>query len=189
MAKKERKEDLNPRSESIEEKVRQMLDPNLPDKPEPSTPPKSVSIKDLDPIPEIELDTKTEQPPSAPELPSTETVKKPTKKSTIARERKVIMPIGEASLSEEVNVRVNLDKQAKSSKNPVIDDTATDKAVDEIMVAEGDQLLDATAPLLPPATEDDQSEGKKVRRHPALRWFFYFVLLVGLITLSLLTFS
>lgn len=94
----ERKEDLNPRAEDIEEKVKRMLDPSIPDEPEAppevskSKPQKNaieaVSVPVLD-------ESNADALPSAPVLPAglPKSTTGPTKADAASKPKKVVIPI------------------------------------------------------------------------------------------------
>lgn len=82
MAKEERSEDLNPRSKELDEKIRRLLDPSIPDEP-PRTEKKAASkpaIKEVDGKRPIAVDSAPEPESTAPDLPA-------------KKDRKVIVPI------------------------------------------------------------------------------------------------
>lgn len=97
---KERNEDLNPRSEDIEEKVRQMLDPSIPDVPDLKevAPDESNDTKEkvvvIKPSPSRPKNITVNETPSAPELPATLTQEsKETPLPSKKTQKKVVIPI------------------------------------------------------------------------------------------------
>lgn len=105
----ERKEDLNPSGDDIEEKVRQMLDPSIPDVPKLDDIPETEPLEKPEKIIVIKPSTKTleemQKQVSAPELPSkkTDNTEKPTENIDLSNSKekdtksksskKVIIPI------------------------------------------------------------------------------------------------
>lgn len=113
MADNERSEDLNPRNKDIEEKVKQMLDPSIPDeseklveKPTESSASKISIIDNSSSSPDVEVNkTPPTSPPTAPELPSS---------PTAAKERKVIVPISHDDTgSSEAPIEADAPKEKK----------------------------------------------------------------------------
>ena len=141
---KERKEDLNPRSDDIEERVRQMLDLSVSDESEarPADSPKKAAkpIKIQTAEPESEG---PDVPLSAPELPA----EKPAKKSTSATSsKKVIMPI---SLDEEDAPKAAATSTAEPEIEPVKKITISEDNASTADIAE--KLDQAIADLSPDA--------------------------------------
>lgn len=223
MAKKERKEDLNPHTDDIEEKVKRMMDPSIPDDPKlptSDTPkaPKNIPIQSVS----APAKSKTDAVPSAPELPAKSGAKaEPSKKS-----KKVIIPIThhghEANNSEEAlttappvkkiaiteheggaeevaekldEAIAGLDTSKQTAKtttvepepkdappedgeleeevpvedSAVVNSSETDKVVDEIVAAEGDELLEVedairdTDEPVKPEPKERRSFGKALK--------------------------
>lgn len=192
MAKKERKEDLNPRSEDVEEKVKRMMDPSIPDEPELPKASKSNSSAKSITIQSVSTPAKSDSPaaPSAPELPSETKAKStsgkkvsipiihhgeevtksaettpapPVKKIAITEHGagaedvaekldEAIAELGTAEQAAEATkdasaIPAEPEAPAADGEIPLKESTAvespeTDKAVDEIVAAEGDELLE-----------------------------------------------
>lgn len=243
---KERVEDLNPGSEDINEKVRRMLDPSVPDVPEPTSTPKSNK--------KIEVvshnDDIADEVPSAPALPSNEPGTKASKKviEPINEEEvepakiKQITIVDDSQSPSEVGTKLdkaiaNLETQPEQdinvedgNKAEVIEDTKpnieesddeklpddynpdldplaaskaddlaepdvissseTEKAVDEIVAREGDEILEVEDAI----RDTDESEEPIKKQHngfkriknflskPAVRWAIVLIVLMAIIT-------
>jgi hypothetical protein len=99
----ERREDLNPQAGDIEEKVKRMLDPSMPDEPATTSKPASKPVK---PIKIQAVSTPAaDSTPSAPELP--------TEAVSASKSPKVVIPI---SHDDDHNVSVTEDKPATKAK-------------------------------------------------------------------------
>lgn len=169
----ERTEDLNPRSDDIEEKVRQMLDPSIPDVPDlesvaevkPEEKPEKVIVIKSTSTPA--KDIKVSETPSAPELPvkdnkKSDKVDPPTESTPLPPSakgsKKVIIPISHhdapaeaaGSVPEEPAVP-QLVKQ-KDSIKPVNKITIADH--DESTEGIAEKLDEAIAELEPGVAED-----------------------------------
>lgn len=95
--KQERKEDLNPRTDDVEERVKRMMDPTIPDEPELPTVAKATAkaATKSQPVTIQSVSTPTAAAPSAPELPTKPATKAKVeaKPDTAIKGRKVIIPI------------------------------------------------------------------------------------------------
>ncbi len=213
---KERTEDLNPRSDDVEQKVKRMLDPSMPD--EPAQPSPAAGTKKTIPIQSVSAPAKPKAQedalPSAPELPQDD--KKSAKNS-----KKVIIPIshhdeksessagadaetaplvkqiaitqhegGAEAVADKLNQKIaELDAKDPGlsanppatasvaegapvegeTETPIIDSAAitnpeTDKAVEAIVAAEGDELLEVEDAVRD--TDEPLEPAKKSRRGP-----------------------
>lgn len=249
MAKKEeRSEDLNPRSKDLDEKIRQLLDPSVPDEPTPDTKSDTPEIKEVSgskPIdttaPEVESSTAPvlsapskkgrkvivpveHQEPELP-VPTPEPKKKKpvkiavshsddTKEEIAEKLDEAIASLNEAEPPAEEKPEVETEEGDQGSveatvededddekeyneddektdtpdapevagteesneeedkkplpKPAVIEDAATDKAVKEIVAAEGDELLQVEDAL----RDSDEEVAKPARKHFSLKKIF-----------------
>lgn len=242
---KERIEDLNPGSEDINEKVRRMLDPSVPDEPEVPVPPKNNKTIEVISHPEADSDI-----PSAPALPSTKTANKASKKVIVPVSEQELEPakvkqitikddsqtpseVGTkldkaianletsdepAKLAEEEDIKTEiidqqvpntdektedqlptdydpeLDPLAASKADDltepeVLNSTETDKAVDEIVAKEGDQILeveDAIRDTDVPTQDVGKSHNgfksiAKFFAKPVVRWVLLTIIIASII--------
>lgn len=246
MAKKEeRSEDLNPRSKDLDEKIRQLLDPSVPDEPTSdakSKPPEIKEVSGSKPIdttaPEVESSTapeltapskkgrkvivpvehtEPELPAPAPEPKKKKPVKiavshsddtkeelaekldeaiasldkaeppteeTPDKEPEEADEEKV-EPTAQGDEEESTDdseepvvpdaleIDETTEPEEEEDKKPlpkpaVIEEPATDKAVKEIVAAEGDELLQVEDAL----RDSDEEEAKPARKQFSLKKIF-----------------
>ena len=130
-AKQERSEDLNPRSQDLDEKIRQLLDPSIPDNPPAAEEPKSAAAKIE--IKEVAGKKSLEQAPTEDVVSDVPDPTLPVKK-----ERKVIVPVVHDDGVVEPEPRVEevkpKKKPAKEPKSPVvqIDINHTDETKEEV---------------------------------------------------------
>lgn len=197
---KERTEDLNPRSDDVEQKVKRMMDPSMPDEPELPSPTKpTTKSKKSIPIQSVSTPAAnlSDDTPSAPELPV-------EAKAEVKKSKKVIIPIshdGEAeaeapapvtqiaitehdgsadALAEKLNQSIaELDKtepapdsessttgetEPESGDAGVVASPETDKAVDDIVATESDELLEVEDAVRD--SDEPVKAEKKPRRGP-----------------------
>ncbi len=169
--KKQRSQDLNPASDDIEEKIKRMMDPSLPDEPKsspssakPSKAPKIISVSS----PVDSTSDESPKTPSAPELPSE------TTPETKVNSKKRIIPISHND--EEATTKTKAKKSNKSSgpvakKIPIMssDDSTEslaeklDKTIAELgqqkIPTDGD--LKAPEPAEPARSDDEVVELEK----------------------------
>ena len=221
----ERTEDLNPRSDDIEEKVKRMLDLSVPDA--PATEIKATSSK-KDDIKVVTVGSVAnladKSLPSAPELP------KESKKIPVSHEdepavadkaeleseqpkvKQIIIEDHNESTSDvakeldeaiaglgpeetkETEKTTETDEEAALAEpvdySPVIDSPETDKAVNDIIASEGDELLEIEDAILD--TDQPVEQAKKSKKglgktlkawlsKPVVRWSAGIILVGGLI--------
>ncbi len=227
MSHDQRTEDLNPRSDDIEVRVKHLLDPAVTDKPATSPVAKSATAKTKIEIQsvsaptgdeaKVHLNSKTDLLPSAPELPSKKNDVKPAESKN---SQKVIIPISHhdeatADLDKKaanVSLEQPLEKPKTETKEeiepiePVANDIAvedpailadpsTDKAVEEIIAAEGDELLEVEDAVRD--TDEPVKPEKKPRKSllktlkawwakPAHRWAVILLFLVSAIVAAVM---
>jgi hypothetical protein len=152
---KERGEDLNPRDEDVDEKIRKLLDPDFPDEPTEETEPEASKIVSEKTTAVIkELDDGGELEKTAPEL-------LPAKKG-----RKVIVPVSHDS--DDMNTSKEGDPDAAEDEKPVLKISINDggesnedlaEKLDEVIAGLG-EAADEEDPEDPPAdpSMDDESE-------------------------------
>ncbi len=148
----ERSEDLNPASDDVTERVRQMLDPNLPDAPEPTpTPKKTISIQ-----------TSSDEVTPESTAPLLQTPKA-SKKVTVLHDEE--LPPPSAKKSKKVIIPIDHDqeesKPAKPKKSAVKKITIADHNDDPAAIAE---KLDAAIADLQTG-EPESSEGTLLIEH------------------------
>lgn len=171
MSAKERNEDLNPGSDDIEERVKRMLDPSIPDEPENEDTPVLARTDDVDnAVPEnktvkLPEDNSPEAPMSAPILPdATETSdKKLPIKSPASKSKKIIIPISHDS-SEDENTKASVEGVEEPEK--VEDDAADIDEVQEISLGTAESTPDDLAVKLDAAIAG--LGAKKVKKQPAI---------------------
>ena len=198
--KKERTEDLNPRSDAIEEKVRRMMDLSVPDDPPVESKPTTSKKKSND------QETITIIP-TAPELPDnpTEQSKEPkndvvVKQITITDHNETPAEVAKqldkaiAGLGPEVPATdvdaTQIGSKDKETKQPTqiadqtdqseeadpLDSEETDKAVDDIIASESDEILeieDAVRDTDEPLQEIEKPQKTNHRSCRNLRTFKY----------------
>jgi hypothetical protein len=193
----ERTEDLNPGSEDIEAKVKRMMDPTVPDAPDPvpkesvgDTPAKAPKTT---PPPSAEATL-----PSAPELPGAKpaAAKKATQPETTPEVKQITLTehnksptevaekldeaiAGLGSQEPAANEKAAPEEEAPVTDPAVIADPATDKAVDDIVAGEGDELLEVEDAIrdsddaVPPEKKPKKSIGRALKAllaKRAVRW-------------------
>ena len=162
---KQRSQDLNPASDDIEEKIKRMLDPLLPDEPTPTIP-ESSSIKSKktakiiavsSPVESGEADSmskKLPETPSAPELP-TEVLPAIKENS-----KKVIIPI---SHDDEIPNKPKTNKSDSKTTSKKLSDTKPEPEVKKISIVDSDDSTEALAEKLNKTiAELDQQNSKTV---------------------------
>lgn len=156
---KERKEDLNPRSDDIEERVRQMLDLSVSDESKaelaeiPKKSGKSIKIQTAEPAEEPDA------PLSAPELPTAKTSKKSSQEPG---SKKVTMPIslGPEDILKNDDTTVTDPEPAPVKKITISEDT-NESAADI-----ADKLDQAIADLSPETTPETSSSASEELEAP-----------------------
>lgn len=175
MAEKERSEDLNPRGKEIEEKVRRMMDPSVPDEA-----PKVKSKKDkseskvrqinIDDQNSTTQDVAAELNKTIAELDNTQTPPEPTTAPELGKTSSST-EVAAVPSSTETDLAVHTDTaQASTPPGDPLDSPENNKAVDEIASAESDEILEVEdAILATEETNDDQPKtssklGQKIRK-------------------------
>lgn len=155
----ERTEDLNPRSNDIEEKVKRMLDPRIPDTPDSTSNPPTLPSKSKENNIEIQAvstplaASADAAAPSAPELPK---AKKSAKEASAGKSKRVTIPISqhdEASAEETIPEPQGSDDNIPPTREITI---AEDDASPEDVA----NKLDAAIAELGPEESDDTTESK-----------------------------
>ncbi len=168
MAKKERKEDLNPRGNDVEEKVHRMMDPSIPDEPTlPSTSSKSEATS----APELPIAKGKSSDSSSPKAKSVnipishhgQEVNSDIPVTTVKEKQIALTEHGgnSADVAEKLDEAIaelgttEMTAQSSSPKgtepvqqdsltdeNTAVASPETDKAVDEIVAEESDEILE-----------------------------------------------
>lgn len=154
--KEERGEDLNPRSKDVDEKIRRLLDPSVPDEPvvpkKSTTPPKIKQVDVKEPIAETLPDT--------PEATAPEVV------LTTSKSRKVIVPV-EHAVDETVPEK--LPEAEEPVEKPVVkiaishDEESKEELAEKLDAAIADlneEPEEPTAPVLDGATVPEEPESE-----------------------------
>lgn len=135
---KERTEDLNPHAEDVEEKVKRMLDPRIPDAPaqtdssRDSAPKKTIEIQGVSTA--LDDSTSEESLPSAPELPSFT--------NKLPKSKKVILP-----MTNQVNDAPDNQSASQILPDADIEPTSAPK-ITKINIAENDEAPEEVAEKL-----------------------------------------
>ncbi|HSX47008.1 MAG TPA: hypothetical protein VLF87_03405, partial [Patescibacteria group bacterium] len=181
----ERNEDLNPHGEDIDEKIRRMLDPSVPDDAgeakkavTPMAPKKSIVVKADEPA--LPVDGATEATPSAPELPKPTKATKDDKAITEKPGKKVAIPIDHQDAETTPPVEASTSDGAPPIKQITIDDanaTPADVAeklnetIAELGPTESDEAAPAaveTADAATSLTDDGSKEADVPVKDPAV---------------------
>lgn len=159
MAKDERTEDLNPRGEDIDEKVRRMLDPSVPDEDEQSV---KVTKKPSKPKVEAVSPALEDNTSTAPELPNDE-----IKTNSQVASKKVIIPISHDKDDEVKQEPVKAKSQLPTAVRKIAVDDAEkspedvaeklDEAIAELETDEPD-VSNASLKDEPPQKEIDEPQ-------------------------------
>lgn len=149
--KEERSEDLNPRSKDLDEKIRQLLDPSVPDEPAPATQAEPPEIKEVSGSKPIEITEPEAESSTAPELSI------PSKKG-----RKVIVPV------EHNEPELPASEPEPKKKKPVkIAVSHGDDTKEEIAEKLDEAIASLNEPEPPAEETPEPEEGDEEKAEPA----------------------